>query len=163
MPLNIKAYGELLAINLRKEGKDDDRVIAVDLKVSMLIDIRNLDVLTGEDFPILEDMFYTSEGNPKFWSITKIDFESEFAGHIAKIGQMVFGDCRVNKFSVGLKDERMARLTFMIHAKPQPDQVAKVAKLLGEDITIAIESHPDLFENKDKGDNKPNESNGELH
>jgi hypothetical protein len=73
-PLHIIGKARLVHINARKEGPEDEKILATDLKFTLL---------TSSDFLIyfhsqLRLMLFTKEGEPRFPLMGPVDWDYEF-------------------------------------------------------------------------------------
>ena len=133
-------------INARKEGSEDDKELAVDLKIE--IDEAAVDVLPQFDPTLRGFMFnkdavrYPQMGAIK-WSGEHVNMEIELCG-------FVFKEARISKFEIepyieprgqdtdDYTDFQRIRLTLSCSFKPQGSEIASMAELLGEDTKISI-------------------------
>lgn len=133
-------------INARKEGQEDDKELAVDLKLE--IDETAVDVLP-QFAPTLRGLLFDKDclRYPKMgaikWSGEQTNMEIEMCG-------FVFKEARLSKFEIepyieprghdteDYTDFQRVRLTLSASFKPQGSEIATLAELLGEDAKISI-------------------------
>lgn len=122
-------------INARKEGPDDDKELAVDLKLSMVTDATILDLFDDQ----LAAFFFTDINAVRNTQVGPVPFKTEMEGYrLEAVGGTFFG-VKVKKFTVQPKDGFMAEVCFQISFKPSGDEVARMAEFLQEEMAIKIE------------------------
>ena len=122
-------------INARKEGPDDDKVLAVDLKLSMVAEATILDLFDDQ----LAGFFFTDINAVRNTMIGPIPFTSELEDYrLEAVGGTFFG-VKVKKFTVKPMDGFMAEVSFQISFKPSGDEVARMAEFLQEEMQIRLE------------------------
>lgn len=129
-----KAMMTLQHVNLRREGDEDTAETAVDLKLrgTVLADVQ--DTLTG-DRPL---PLWDAHGAPTIPGIV-LDLPGEIKDMTLDLGNVRLVGCRARKFKLEPTDDRKLNLTLQVSAHAEPDQVAKLAELLGEDILATLQ------------------------
>lgn len=133
-------------LNVRKEGPDEAKVLAVDIK----FEIRRL----GWQVSI-----YFDEGLRNFlWNdddamcvrnarLNPLAFAHQLEGARVEIAGMSFvGD--VKKFTIAPLDGGLVTLGCSVTIAPLPAEIAKLAKNVQDDVHIVIERAADLFDEK---------------
>lgn len=122
-------------INARKEGPDDDKVLAVDLKLA-LVTSSSIFALFDEK---LQVFLFTDIGAVRNTMIGAIPFGFELEDYrLEAVGGTFFG-VRVKKFTVAPKDNFQAEVSFQVSFKPSGDEVARMAEFLQEDMEISLQ------------------------
>lgn len=132
------AYSGLVTIshiNARKEGPDDDKVLAVDLKLSEIAEATILDRFDDQ----LATFFFTDINAVRNPMIGPIPILSELEHYrLEAVGGTFFG-VKVKKFTVKPMDGFMAEVCFQISFAPSGDEVARMAEFLQEEMEIRLE------------------------
>lgn len=128
---------DITHLNTRKEGPDESKELAVDLKLCAVADAGILDLL-GDG---IADFLYMAE-NPEAVRNTMlgpITFKHEIEDYrLDMLGQTHYG-VKVKKISAEPKDGRVVSITFGVSFKPSGDEVAQLAEYLQEPIEITLE------------------------
>jgi hypothetical protein len=121
-------------INARKEGPEDDKELAVDLKLSTML---GADVLDFFEPALVDALFLgTAVRNPMMGPVT-MKHELEHY-RLEAMGSTHFG-VRVKKFVMEPTDGLQVLLTFGVSFKPSGDEVARLAEYLQDGIEISLE------------------------
>lgn len=133
----FRYYGpaEILHINARKEGPDDEKELAVDVKLKCSIES---DALRYFD-EMLAELLYLDSGAVRNIMMGPITFLHEIEHYRLDAFGLMFTDVKVKKFSIEPKDGRRASLTFQISFKPSGNEVAELAEYLQDDVDIVLE------------------------
>lgn len=135
MKFNFRGYAELLHINARKEGPDEDKVLAADVKMRATGTSAILDFF----MPELAGAVFTNIGAVRNEMLGPLTFTHELEHYRLEIfGDQVSG-CRVKKFSLEPKDTNQIALTFQVSFQPSGDEVARLAEYLQDEIEIRLE------------------------
>jgi hypothetical protein len=153
MALNLKFIGSHAVIkhmNLRKQGQEDDRVLAIDIKVSgetqamILNDL--LGASPGED---LSGMFWSTVpgADPeslKSYAIKEVEVDGEWPNRIVHIGKHeARGDMKKIHFMP--RSGHRLDLTAQISIEgPRQELLDYLVSKLQENVTCHIESQPEL-------------------
>lgn len=122
-------------LNTRKEGDENAKELALDLKLSATIDdetIRQFD-------EFLPAFLYTDIGAVRNVMLGPIPVKSELEGYRMTLIDRQFYGVKVKKFSIEAMDGRKATLVFSISFKPNGNEVAQIAEFLQDDIEIVLE------------------------
>lgn len=122
-------------INARKEGPDDDKVLAVDLKLSLVSDAGILDRFDDQ----LASFVFTDINAVRNTMVGPIPFLFELENYrLDAVGGTFFG-VKVKKFTVKPMDGYMAEVCFQVSFAPSGDEVARMAEFLQEEMDIRLE------------------------
>lgn len=146
---------EVLHVNARKEGDEEDRALAVDVKVRATTDRAVLDYfdpfVEGDTGPRLAAALFLDSGAVRNTLMGPITFENRLEHYALDIFDERMVGCRVKKFSLLPADVNQIVLTFQISFAPTGDVMAKIAEFLQEDIEIELRPEDgELFDAADK-------------
>lgn len=130
--LNTRA--ELVHINTRKEGGEDNKELALDLKLKTRIpsDIANF---FGEG---LADFMFLADGAPRFKRMDQIGFDIDLLSYCLVLNEQTYYGVTVKKFKLSPVNDGLIDLTFSISFKPTSQVVATLAEFLDEMIGIEL-------------------------
>lgn len=155
MTLNIKTVAQLKHINVRKEGPEEDKVTAIDLKLTGRVPSDFIDRLMVPDdeggmTPTMA--FWDADGDPRFLSMKDVGIYREILNVTANVEGLELTGCKVSKFSFRPLEQYQAELTFGISTSTFPSNtIAVVAEQLHEVLTIQLWTpQGDLFEEKEQ-------------
>lgn len=159
MPLNIIFLGvgaTVEHLNLRKQGNEDDRVLAVDIKVVGMTDADVLNDLLGaspgED---LSYMFWSDPGDPHSplvsAAIGDVSINSNWPGRVVHLGRhRTIAD--VKKIHIKPRGSHSLDLTASLSIEEPAQQLLDyLVKQIKEPIACRIESQPELDLSQAKG------------
>lgn len=147
-PFKISGTAEIKHLNVRKEGPDDEKVLAVDLKL----------LFTKLDFRIC---LYFDEALPAFlWRseaeslsliarnayLQPVAYANEIEGATVEIEGHGFRGCDVKKFAILPRDGGVVDLTCSVSLYPTTYEVGDLSKLVQDGARVSIEGPPDLFD-----------------
>lgn len=121
-------------LNTRKEGPDDDKELAVDVKMQALTGINVTDYFEPE----LAYFLFLEGGAVRNTMMGPISFLHELEGYRLDAVGGTFHGVKVKKFSLEPVDGAQIRLTFSISFKPSGDEVARMAEYLQDEIDIEL-------------------------
>lgn len=127
---------ELKHLNVRKEGEEDDRELAVDLKFEGTTDA--LPLCTFFDFG-LHAFLFNEIGAVKNLSLEPICFANKIKQCTLTTLGVVFQRVTLKKFSIAPIDGNRIILTFSASFFPNQDEIAKLADSVLEEIRIVVE------------------------
>lgn len=138
---------EIKHLNVRKEGPDEEKSLAVDLKIQCTVS-SDLFNFFHEG---LRDVLYTDIGAVKNVYLEDLKFSNKIRNcELSILGQRYCG-VDVSKFSLSPKDSNKALLTFSVSIAPSGDEVAQLAEYVLDEVDIEITPSPELdFEESEK-------------
>lgn len=148
MGLTFRSVGaELLALNIRKQGADDDRILAIDMKYTCEVPATVSAVLCGGDvIPQLWDL-ESQEVDPLYWAIKSISTEGVFKDHRLVFAKVPFDSVRIDKCSFVPKPKGLIDLTFKASVlNPAENKISILADMVREFSVLEVEAPPDLFD-----------------
>lgn len=128
-------YASVLNLNARKEGPNDEKELAVDVK---------LEAVTGADIadffePALASFLFLEGGAVRNTLMGDVSFGNELEHYRLEAMGGVFHGVKVKKFSLHPKDGEQIRITFSVSFKPSGTEVAKLAEYLQDEIEIDLQ------------------------
>lgn len=134
--LRLSCSATIGHINARKEGPDDDKVLACDLKLAAIVDA--LEVMPYFDDALLGALFM-EQGQVRNMMIGAIPFAHELTDYRMTIGGLEQRGVKVKKFAVSAMDGWKLSLSFSVSFQPAGDEVAILAESLQDDIAVELE------------------------
>lgn len=126
---------EITHLNTRKEGPDDDKQLAVDVKLKAIAPSSILAYFDDN----LSDFFYTDIGAVRNVMIGAIPMKHELEEYrMESMGGTHFG-VKLKKFALEAMDTAQVVVTFQASFNPHGDEVARMAEFLQNDIQIHLE------------------------
>lgn len=149
MPLNFKCLqAELKGLNVRKEGSEENREIAIDLKFE------------GETSGVILKDLFGADHYPHFWmpnedrdplfnGIASIDCIGDYEGHELKFAKQHLRGVKVHKISVLPRPHLMTNITFTVTAQ-HPSQIVinAMTEMIRELGDVEVIGALDLFSNE---------------
>ncbi len=123
-------------LNTRKTGDEDDRVLAVDVKMRATMSAAES---LGRFAPELADALFTDIGAVSNLMLGPITFAHELEHYRIDSDAGRFTGCRLRKFSVTPKDGRETIVTFTASFEPTADEFARLAEDLADEIDVTIQ------------------------
>lgn len=132
----IKSNGTIKHLNVRKEGPEDDKVLALDVKIGGAICGADLlrRLLGGDSDEIVRMAFWREDGSRLFFGLEPISSWACFEDCWVEISGVELAVARVHKFKAELKDEFRAALEFTITVKDPPENAAAILVELVSDV-----------------------------
>lgn len=133
----FKLYGtaEVLHLNARKEGPDDDKQLAVDVKLRAVTDRQAIHFFDDQ----LAGVLYTDIGAVRNPLIGPIPMKNEIEDYRMEVAGSVHYGVRLKKFSIEVIDDNRVAICFQASFKPSGDEVATMAEYLHDEIDVVIE------------------------
>lgn len=152
---------EILHINARKEGKEDDKELAADIK--MMADKVPAEILKTLGDGLEQLLFF--DDNMKAVRNTMMEpigFRYEIEGYrLAMLGRMHYG-CKVKKITVTPQDGGTVCLSFSVSFKPSGNEFAQIAEYLAESVSIEVGPASEELDLGEGGKDKVAELNDRL-
>ena len=139
----INESAEIENINARKVGKQDNRVLALDVRLSVTVPHGLLSVLMGNEPGELARSFWTESAmqEPRFLNIAaiKTPTETQFGNLVFRAAGSEYTNCTAKKFEFVPIAGRSADLTFTLSIPSlDEDGIGILAEYLKEEIGIDI-------------------------
>lgn len=126
----------VLHLNARKEGPDDDKVLAVDLKLHATVDASPMLVFFEL---MLVPVMHLPNGAVRSAFFGPVHFGHELENYAVLALGSRFTGAKVKRFSLTPLDGGRLDMVFSVSFKPSGDEVARLAEYLADDIDMLIE------------------------
>jgi ribosomal protein S25 len=144
-PFKVQGSATIKHLNVRKEGPEDEKIIAVDIK----LEIKQVDRRLCAYFDdALEAFLWRGDTDAliaRNMYLQPVAFSNLITGATFTIESQTFVGCEVKKFAMEPRDGGVMSLTCSVSVYPLASEVSNLAKLVQDDAHIAIEGPPDLF------------------
>lgn len=144
-PFKVTGIATIRHLNVRKEGPEDEKILAVDVKLH----INNVDRRLCAYFDdSLEAFLWRGDTDALIARnvfLVPIAYMNEISNADVTIGQHSFSGCDVKKFQMDPRDGGVMALTCSVALYPNSGDVAELAKFVQDEVQILIEGPPDLF------------------
>jgi hypothetical protein len=144
-PFKVSGTASIKHLNVRKEGPEDDKILACDLK----LEIKNVDRrLCGYFDEALETFLWRGETDALIARnafLAPVAYGNEVTSANVRIGSNSFVGCDVKKFAIEPRDGGVITLTCSVSVYPSTNDVSDLAKLVQDEASVSIEGPPDLF------------------
>jgi hypothetical protein len=131
----FKGGVEILHLNTRKEGPEEDKVLAVDVKMSAVMGRSVLDFFE----PMLGSILFLDSGAVRNPMMGPIQFLNQLEHYRLETFGSSFVGVTVKKFVIEPKDINQIILTFAVSFKPSGVEVARLAEYLQDVVQIRLE------------------------
>lgn len=142
----VSGLATIKHLNVRKEGPDDEKILAVDVKLEIeKIDRAICDYFDDALIPFL----WRHETNgliARNAFLNPIAYMNEITGAVVKIASRHFVGCEVKKFAIRPRDGGTLDLQCSVSIYPGANDVAELAKRVQDGVRVDIEGPPDLFD-----------------
>jgi hypothetical protein len=123
-----------LHLNARKEGPDDVKELAVDVKMNTLTDASVADFFEPE----LAKFMFIDGGAVRNTMMGAMTFANELEHYRLEAMGSTFHGVKVKKFSLAPRDGRLIDFTLSVSFKPSGDEVARLAEYLQDEIDVTL-------------------------
>lgn len=155
-PFRLAGVATIKHLNVRKEGPEDEKVLAVDIK----LEFSKIDRLICDYFDDALSAFLwrheTSGLIARNAFMNPVSYMNEVTSASVTIEGHQFFGCEVKKFAITPRDGGQVDLVCSVSIYPSSTDVADLAKRVQDGATVLIEGPPDLFDapaDKPTGDN----------
>ena len=145
-PFNVSATATIKHLNVRKEGAEDDKELAIDIKlVLQKVDAKLCAYFDGA----LESFLWRRDGDTGCYVrnmfLDPVSYIHTIEDCEVRIGENTFFGCEVKKFQLDPRDGGVMNMGVSVTAYPNSEQVARLAKDVQEDVMVTIRAPLDLF------------------
>lgn len=144
------AVASIKHLNIRKEGPEDDKVLAVDMKLEIVAAAG--DVLPYFEHSLRGFLFNDSANEVRFKRMGAVEWGGEMDNMEVELHGLEFLKVRLSKFRIEPrveKDEQMVYLTLSASFQPNGRDVAVLAELVQESAPIVVRPmNQQLFDGK---------------
>lgn len=144
-PFKVQGVASIKHINVRKEGPEDDKILAVDVKLTFKKVDRRLCDYFDEALQAFLWRGDTEALIVRNSYCAPVLYSNSISSASVKIGTHSFSGCDVRKFSIEPADGGVITLTCSVSLYPSAGEVSDLAKLVQDDDHVSIEGPPDLF------------------
>lgn len=141
----VKGTATIKHLNVRKEGAEDDKILAVDVK----LEIKDVDRRLCAWFDdALEAFLWRGNTNALIQRnicLAPVQYAVEVKATVT-IGTHEFTGCEVKRFQLDPRDGGVMTLTCSVSVYPGSADVSHLARLVSEETLVSIQSLPDLFD-----------------
>ena len=141
----VSGLATIKHLNVRKEGPEDEKILAVDVK----LEIKGVDRrLCGFFDEALEAFLWRGNTNALIMRnayLTPVQYAVEVKATVT-IGAHEYPGCEVKRFALDPRDGGVMTLTCSVSVYPNSADVSDLAKLVQDDAHVSIEGLPDLFD-----------------
>ncbi|WP_269497751.1 hypothetical protein [Castellaniella sp. S9] len=127
-------------LNIRKEGPEEDKILAVDIKFQCTAPSTMFDFFDSD----LRSVLYTDIGAVKNTAIKPIEFTNTVMNCDLTVLGRRYGSVEVGKFSLKPKDDHKVEMIFGTSVQPTGDEVAQLSEFVADEVDIRIEPQPEL-------------------
>lgn len=131
-PFELTGSASLLQLNARKEGPEDHKVLATDLKLRI---VTSNEILLAFD-PLLRVSLYDKLGEPRFARMGTVSWDQEFTNMALEIDGLradrvlKFGAVKVRKFTFEPRKAGQVDLVFQATLKPDKGELDVLGQVL---------------------------------
>ena len=144
-PFLVAGYATIKHLNVRKEGPEDEQILAVDIK----LEFRKVDRRLCDYFdPALAAFLWRGDTDAlivRNIALTPVSYAHEIASARASIDEANFSGAEIKKFSLQPHDGGVVTLTCSLTVYPSSIEVANIARRVQDDVLARLEGPPDLF------------------
>ncbi|HVL77608.1 MAG TPA: hypothetical protein VM406_16460 [Noviherbaspirillum sp.] len=135
-----KGKAEIKHLNVRKEGPEEDKVLAIDIKLQCTTSANMLDFFHEG----MKEVLFTDAGAKKNLMLKPIGFMNTVLNCDFELLGQRYGGVEVGKFQLEPKDGNQVVMQFSISIQPTGDEVARISEFVMDEIDITIEPQPEL-------------------
>jgi hypothetical protein len=135
-----KGKAEIRHLNVRKEGPEDDKVLAIDVKFQCVTSADMLDFFHEG----IKDALFTDAGAVKNLMLKPLQFCNTILNCDLEIIGHRYGGVEVCKFQLEPKDGNQVTMQFSVSIQPSGDEVAQISEFVMDEIDISVEPQPEL-------------------
>jgi hypothetical protein len=142
MPITLNQVAKLAHLNIRKEGKGDEKHLMVDLKLEVQTDP---DILVEFD-PTLRHLLFV-DGEPRYPKMSPIKWAGEMRHMELDILGVMLMDVKVHKFRIkpfSINSQPFVDLALTASFAPSGQDTAILAEQVGEQVNIKLNPGPEL-------------------
>lgn len=145
-PFKVSGLAGIKHLNVRKEGPEDERILAVDVKLEFKGVDRRLCAYFDEALEAFLWRGNTDALIQRNSFMAPVVYVHEISSASVQIAAEHYHGCDVKKFSIAPRDGGVFDLTCSVSLYPSSSDVSALAKLVQEDASASIEGPPDLFD-----------------
>lgn len=145
-PLTWEGGATVQHLNVRKQGPDDEKELALDVK---LVAETSADVLAyfGD---ALSAFLFQPDGSLRFPMMEPVSWSGEIRHMLMTMSGHEFRDVTLKKFAFGASEGRKVSMTFSASFMPRSREAALIAEMLAECVIVSVQPEGDLLSDVDK-------------
>ena len=128
-------------LNIRKEGPQDDQILAVDVKLQLITDAGVLAYF----HPTLRALLFNESGNPRIPQLDPISLDGTIKDTELKLGKIALSPVELKRFSFEPLAGDRVLVTFQASTQPTGQQIALLAELVQSEIDLDVAGQAQLF------------------
>lgn len=147
-PFKVSGLATIRHLNVRKEGPEEEKIIAVDVKMQFSKVDRRLCAYFDDS---LEAFLWRGDTDALIVRnafLSPVVYLNEIGSATVEIGLQKFHGCEVKKFSIQPADGGVITLGCSVSLYPNASDVSDLAKIVQDDERVTIEGPPDLFDSQ---------------
>lgn len=144
-PFKVAGVATIKHLNVRKEGPEDEKILAVDVKLSIKSVDRRLCAYFDD---ALEAFLWRGDTDALIARnafLIPVRYCNEINGANVSIGGNSYSSSDVKKFEIEPQDGGVMTLTCSVSVFPNSADVSDLAKMVQDETNVTIEGPPDLF------------------
>lgn len=145
-PFRLSGVATIKHLNVRKEGPEDEKILAVDIK----LEFSKIDRVICDYFDDAMALFLwrheTAGLIVRNQFLHPVEYMNQITSASVTIEGQPFHSCEVKKFAISPRDGGQVDLTCSVSIYPSSSDVADLAKRVQDGATVLIEGPPDLFD-----------------
>lgn len=147
MGLHIKSNEACLKnFNIRKEGNDENRITAGDLKFECTCDGAVVQSLLGADG--IPDFWKGDQKEPRYYGLSKMVSWGEFDDCELTFGKIKLHGCHIKSISFKPVAGRMIELDFTAQLRPTHDEINTIVDAVLTKGKLCVDGERDLFDDE---------------
>lgn len=135
-----KGKAEIKHLNVRKEGPEDDKNLAVDVKLQCVASAELFDFFHEG----LRKVLFTDIGAVKNYYLNALTFSNKIKNCELEIAGQRYLGVDIHKFTLEPKDTDQVTMTFSACISPTSNQVAILAEFVMDEVSIEVMPSPEL-------------------
>jgi len=144
---SLVGIAEIKHLNVRKEGPEDEKILAVDVKLAFEKVDRSICLYFDE--ALIPFLWRVESGEimaARNAFMQPVQYLNEISSATVTIDGTPFNGCEVKKFAMHPRDGGTVDVTCSVSIYPSSGDVAELAKRVQDGVSVLIEGPPDLFD-----------------
>lgn len=137
----INTRAEITHLNLRKQGPDDNRVLAIDIKFTGARGTPELlkHLLGLNDAEEIKAVLWDEKAMPRFPGIESITPKNIIEGCTVAFGGITLENCDARKFHITPGEDHIIKIDFSVSAvRPPEAAMRRIPDLISEEVTVSV-------------------------
>lgn len=136
-----QSTAEITHLNLRKQGPEDNRVLAIDIKFQGARSTPEIlkHLLGLDDLDAIKSALWDDKGDPRFPGIEAITPANIIEGCTVTFGGVTLEDCDARKFHITPCPLHQVKLDFSASVvRPPEPAMRRIPNLIGEEVIVSL-------------------------